>query len=1102
MEEIIIRYHGNLTTVFQRINARNPEILTEQYAIAYVTEEQLEQLRNMPEIEYIELPKTLLLEDARSLQASCAYTVQSAGNGELTGAGVLIAVLDSGIQYQNEYFKYEDGTSRIVNLWDQTENSGNPPEGFEIGSEYNREDLTDGNSPQTDPSGHGTAVAAIALETAPGSELIVVKLAVSPDYAFTKTTSVMRALKYVIEKARRMNQPVVVNLSLGTNSGSHSGDSLFETYIDEWARRWKNNIVIAAGNEGIAGRHAAGIMKNFEQKRIEFQVQGRQLSVSLQIWRSFLDPMEVGVLSPGGESTGIQPAGVGVYRREIQGNTVSIYYGEPNPYTMAVPILIDLSNSNGLSEGIWALQLESQNVTSGSYNIWISSDVEIRRNVYFLEPEEDVTITIPSVTERTIAVAAYDTATNAIADFSGRGYTRNATMIKPDLAAPGVRIGLPEETGIRQVFNGTSIAAPIAAGCCAIMMEWGIVKKNDPDMFGERLKAFLLKGADRRLRGRVFPDKDWGYGKLCLESALREAAVYRKENWMRKAEDCNGKAVDEDYLDIVYQSESVSEIAKIVPIIEEDCAVQLYEGHFLVYVGKQDLLSPETIYSELPIANIPVLYGLAVDTAAVDFIGSSQLAQSPAALTGSQVILGIIDTGIDYRHPAFADEYGNSKIFSIWDQTQSTGTPPEGFAYGSEYTRDQIEAALAASNPLDIVPEIDENGHGTYIAGVAAGYRNQEETFSGAAPGAELIVVKLKQAKNELKRFFRLRDSELAYSHTDILLATQYIVKEAERLDRPVVLLYALSTSFGPHDGSLGIERYLHRLAYYEGIGIFTAAGNEANKGHHAQGKFGGTMQREQQTVEWNVDAGEEGLCLMVWSRSPDTISIEVSTPTGFSTGLLPYIQDEVYRRKAPLDSSQITVSYKVNTEGNGDSCILIRLRNPTAGIWKMVLTGELIINGEYHIWMTLSNWTRAETRFLKPEPFYTVTMPATGDGSISIGGYDISGNSIYASSGRGPSRSQMLRPDLAAPATGIFGPQGSNSYQALSGTSAAAALAAGAGAQLMEWGIVRGNQLSMNTNQMRRILIRGAVRRPGIEYPNNEWGYGLLDIFQSVEYL
>lgn len=1091
--EIIIRYHGDLQDVMMQIGAPPPEVLTDEYAIAEVSETQIALLRTFTEIEYMEPPRSLLLEDLRSIQAACIRTVQNIEG--LSGKGVLIAVLDSGIDYQNSYFKYEDGKSRIVSLWDQTDTTGEPPVGFRLGSAYSQEELTEGRSPQQDTLGHGTAVAALALEAAPDAELIVVKLGTSPGYAFTKTTQIMRALKYVIETARERNQPIVVNLSLGTNNGSHSGDSLFETYIDEWARRWRTSIVVAAGNEGIAGRHAAGVLRSFEKRIVEFQIQGTQQQLSLQVWRSFADEIQVGIVSPGGVSTGIQPIGPGVYRRDVQGNQVSIYYGEPNPYTISVPVYIELEGE-ALTNGVWKLELESREVTGGSYNIWISSEQNIRGEVYFLVPEEAVTVTVPSVTARTIGVAAYDVEKDAIADFSGRGYTRNDTRIKPDLAAPGVNIGLPKATGIGQVYSGTSMAAPIVSGACALLMEWGIVQGNDLDMSGERLKAFLLQGADRNIRGRRFPDRDWGYGKLCLEKALQEAVRFRMRGWNRQAE-CEDRITDEEYLDIVYQSESISEIAQFIPDIDTQCATELYLSNFLAHVLINNENEGEKRYRDLQLTNIPMVYGLCANTQAVDFIGSTRLAQPPIELTGSNVIVGIIDTGIEYRHPAFTDAFGKTKILSIWDQTV-TGRPPEGYFYGTEYTSAQIEEALASENPLGIVPVNDENGHGTYIAGIAAGFADIEQNFSGAAPGADLIVVKLKPAKNSLKRFYRLKDSDLVYSHTDILQGTSYIIREAERRNRPVVLLYALSSSLGPHDGTMGIERYIQRLVYYEGIGIVSAAGNEANKGHHASGIL---QEENTETIEWNVDQGEEGLCLMVWSRSPDIIQVSLTTPRGYTTGILPYRYNAVYEVRPTLEESEIVVSYKVNEEGNGDNCVMIRLRNPTQGIWKMEMKGVLVINGNYDIWMTLSNWTQPETRFLRPNPYGTVTMPATGEGSIAVGGYDISVDGVYASSGRGPSRDQRVRPDLITPAVGVYGPVGPDGYQVQVGTSAAAAMAAGAGAQLMEWGIVRGNRVSMNTNQMRRIFIQGAQRRSGVSYPDNEWGYGVLNIYQSLEY-
>ena len=557
--------------------------------------------------------------------------------------------------------------------------------------------------------------------------------------------------------------------------------------------------------------------------------------------------------------------------------------------------------------------------------------------------------------------------------------------------------------------------------------------------------------------------------------------------------DCRQQIHSNDYYDFIIPYGVGTE-----QITVSGCTQRVSEDYDLFFFPREGL--PPLSIGSYSYTTIPKCYGL-LDTTALEVSGILRMQNQPVlSLKGNGVLVGFIDTGIDYTNKLFQYSDGTSRIVRIWDQSIMEGATPDGILYGTEYTKEMIDRALAAENPYDVVPSRDENGHGTFLAGVACGGEDVAADFIGAAPQAQIAVVKLKGAKEYLREFFFVPDGVPAYQENDIMMGVSYLDNLANVLNMPLVICLALGNSIGSHGKNGPLSSYLNFICTRRRRSVVVAGGNEANSRHHFQGRIAEDMAYED--VEVTVEEDMNGFFLEMWANSPELYSVSVISPTGEQIRRVPVRENASETFRFVFEKTIVMIDYRIETREEANQLIYMRFIAPKRGLWVIRVYPENIINGSYNMWLPMAQLTNGQVYFLRSNPEVTLTSPSNAKQVITVGGYNAANQSMFADSGRGYTISGEIKPDFAAPAVNVSGPGLRGDYIRFTGTSAAAAVTTGAVAQIMQWALVELNSPRLSNAGIKNMLIRGTGKSNDRSYPNREWGYGTLDVYQAFERL
>lgn len=572
---------------------------------------------------------------------------------------------------------------------------------------------------------------------------------------------------------------------------------------------------------------------------------------------------------------------------------------------------------------------------------------------------------------------------------------------------------------------------------------------------------------------------------------------------------CTNSVASEDFADFIAPYFTTPE--EFIRSQGTDCIDFVNSTLAVVYVPLSTV-TPST-YTSYTYSAVPKLYSL-LDVTSMDAAGITAAGELPVLNNqGAGVIVGFVDTGINYTDSLFRNVDGSTRIIGIWDQTNNsdnsnnieneTAKPFSAFSalYGTQYTAEEINLALNSDNPASIVPTRDENGHGTFLASIAAGNRDERAGFSGAAPQASIAMVKLKPAKQYLRDFYLIQDGADAYQENDIMMGVSYLYFLARKYSMPLVVCIPLGTNMGSHMGMSRLGQYLNQVSLSNGSAVITAAGNETGARHHFRAVM--DADTDEVTAELRVGEREAGFSMELWAENMGVYTVGFISPTGEVAREISVPLRGENTVSFLLEQTQITIYTQIADASAGSQFIFMRFENPMSGIWRILIRNSLDIRETFHIWLPVRGFITDETYFLRPDPDTIITDPGNARYPITVTAYDHTKNSIYIHASRGYSLSGRIKPDLAAPGVNILGASVSGRrLTRMSGTSVSAAHLAGAAAILLNWGVLNANYPYLNTPVLKSIFVRGAQRNPALTYPNREFGYGTLNLYEAFLHL
>lgn len=562
---------------------------------------------------------------------------------------------------------------------------------------------------------------------------------------------------------------------------------------------------------------------------------------------------------------------------------------------------------------------------------------------------------------------------------------------------------------------------------------------------------------------------------------------------MQNSDVCRERILSNEYYDFIVRDIKNSFLA---PVSEENLCLQYAGFHYYCAYAPRMLFQTTPyanfIYNSLPKCFTPLSMDVLQQTGILSVQNYPTL-----QLRGRGVLIGFLDGGIDYQNPVFQNLDGTTRITAIWDQTIQSGTPPEDFIYGSEYTSEQINEALRLDNPLLLVPSTDETGHGTFTAGIAAGSGNPEQSFLGAAPEASIAMVKLKPAKSYLRSHYFIPNDAICYQENDIILGLRYLDMLATRLDLPLVICLPLGTNSGGHIGILPLSQLLNQYALLTNRVPVVGTGNESDKRHHFLSEE--LKNNNPQTMEIRVGENVSGFTLELWTTLPNILAVSILSPSGENTMRIPIRTTDTSEFEFLLERTKVAVSYRLTVASSTSELIFFRFTAPTPGIWQIKIDPIRVIGGTFHAWLPITELLDGEVFFLQSNPYYTVTNPGNAINAMVASYYDGNTNSIALASGRGYTRNEQIVPSFTAPGVQVIGPLPNNRFAARSGSSIATAVAAGASALMLDFLVNQYGATSIDSTQIESLFILGARRPSEMTFPNPEWGYGQLDVQNTL---